>query len=224
MELRAVPTVHDESVRLPSRSAIRALLVAVALLNVANAACIVAGANTPGTRYWLLALERNPSTWLSAALLALAGVSAWAAGRGRPDATTWNIVAGILGVLSVDEVATVHERLAAVPVIPGLGSRGWAGAGLVLVGFVAFKLWRWVLALDGALRFTFFLGGAVFVLGAVGFEVIAGNHQSTHGSDATYWVLSTIEENLELLGVLVVVRGLLDHLARRGDTVSVRVV
>src|SRR5687768_17855211 len=115
MELRADPSVHVESARVPSRSAIRALLVAIGLLNVANAACIVAGANTDGTKYWLLALERNPSTWLSTALLALAGVAAWAAGRGRPDAARWNIVAVIFGVLSLDEVATIHERLAAVP-------------------------------------------------------------------------------------------------------------
>lgn len=217
------PTRLAEETRLSARTVIRGVLAVVLVLNVANAACIVAGANTAGTRYWLLALERNPSTWLSSALLALTGLAAWAAGRGRSDARTWNVVAAILGVLSLDEVATFHERLGAVPGIPGIGSRGWAGAGLLIAVVVAYRLRRWVLALDGALRVAFFLGGAVFVSGAVGFEVISGNHQASHGSDRIYWTLATIEENLELLGVLVVLRGLLDHLAHRGSAVSVRV-
>lgn len=224
MELRTgQPTGRVEETRLPARAVVRGLLAVVAALNVANAACIVAGADTPGTRYWLLALERNPSTWFSAALLAACGIAAWAAGRGRADAATWNVVAAILGVMSLDEVATFHERLGAVPAIPGIGSRGWAGAGLLLAGVVGFRLRRWVLALDGALCVSFFAGGAVFLAGAVGFEVISGNHQATNGSDTTYWTLATIEENLELLGVLVVLRGLLDHLARRGTAVTLRV-
>ena len=217
------PTRRVEETRLPARTVIRGLVAVVAALNVANAVCIVAGADTAGTRYWLLALERNPSTWFSAALLAACGVAAWAAGQGRADATTWNAVAAILGVMSLDEVATFHERLAAVPAVPGIGSRGWAGAGLLIAGVVAYRLRHWVLALEGALITAFVLGGALFVTGAVGFEVISGNHQATNGSDSTYWTLATVEENLELLGVLVVLRGLLDHLARRGSAVTLRV-
>ena len=203
--------------RLRSRRVLAAIVAIALALNVANALCIIAGANTDRTRFWLLALERTPATWLSAAVLAATAAAAWAVGHGRRDARTWNAVAGILLVLSVDEVATLHERLAAIPGVPGVGSRGWAGAGLVLVAVVAVRLGRWALDLDRRLRGALIVGAALFVAGAVGFEVLAGDHQSAHGSDTTYWTLSTVEEDLELLGVVVVLGALLDVLAQRGE-------
>ena len=204
-----------EVLRLRPRRVLGVIAVTAVGLNVANALCIVAGANTDRTRFWLVALERTPATWLSAAVLALAAAAAWAVGIGRVDAAAWRFVSLVLLVLSIDEVASFHERLAAVPGIPGVGSRGWAGAGLVLVAFVAVRLRRWAVALAPRLRSALVVGAALFVAGAVGFEVLAGNHQSVHGSDTTYWTLSTIEEDLELLGVGVVVAALLDTLARR---------
>lgn len=196
--------------------------VAIAL-NVANAACIALGADTEATRYWLLALERNPSTWFAATLLALTGVAAFAVGRGRADTTRWNVVAGVFGVLSFDEIATVHERLSALPAIPGIGSRGWAGAGVLLAAGVALHLGRWVLALEPPLRFALVVGGAVFLLGAVGFEVLSGNRAVGHGEDTVQLTLATIEEDLELLGPMLVLRALLDRLAAVGVPFAVRV-
>lgn len=203
------------------RPVVFALLGAVALLNVGNAWSLGFGADTPASRYLLLALERNPSTWFSALLLGAAGSLAFVVGRGRSDAGRWNLVAVVLWLLSVDEVASFHERLGGIPVIPGVGSRGWVGAGVLLVGFVVVKLVPWAAALDTGLRITFFVGGAVFVTGAIGFEVLSGNHEVVHGTDTAYWLLATIEENLEMLGALLVVRGLLDHLARSGPRLRV---
>lgn len=225
MELRAAePTSPVDDARVPARRVIRVLVVGVLLLNVANAASIAAGAGTARTKYLLLALERNPSTWFSAAILGLAGAAAWAIGRGRADVGIWNVVAAIFAVLSLDEVATFHEWLGAVPGIPGIGSRGWVGAGLLLAAIVAARLLRWALSLEATLQLALFLGGAVFLTGAVGFEVISGNRQASHGTDAVYWTLATVEENLEMLGVLVVLRGLLRHLAERTAGVTLRVV
>lgn len=224
MEMRARSTaLTTTEVVVPARLLLRALVVAVAALNVANAVSIVMGADTPRSRYFLLALEGNPSTWLSAALLAGAGVLAYLAAHGRADHRTWCTVAAIFALLSLDEVGTFHEWLGAVPAVPGIGTRGWAGAGLLLALVVAFKLGRWVLELDGALRVAFVAGGAVFLAGAVGVEVLAGEWEAAHGRDGGFWVLSTVEENLELAGVLVVLRGLLDHLAGRPAPLSLRV-
>ena len=217
-----VATIAPTSeVVLGRRRMVLGLLAVVVLLNIANAWSIAFGADTSASRYLLLALERNPSTWCSSALLALAGSLAFVVGRGRADVARWNLIAGILWLLSVDEVASFHERFSGIPVIPGIGSRGWAGAGLLLVVVVAWKLLPWAAALEGGLRFALFAGGAVFVTGAIGFEVLSGNHEVTHGRDTAYWALATIEENLELLGALLVVRGLLDHLATSGRRLTV---
>jgi hypothetical protein len=89
---------------------------------------------------------------------------------------------------------------------------------------VALRLLRWVLTLDPTLQVSFLAGGATFLAGAVGFEVISGDREAAHGTDTLYWMLATIEENLEMAGVLVVLRGLLDHLTHREAAVTVRVV
>ena len=216
MELLRADASGDVDLAVGRRQVVVGLLAVVALLNVANGWSIAFGADSSASRYLLLALERNPSTWFSALLLAMAGSLALVVGRQRADATTWNLIAGLLWLLSLDEVASFHERFGGIPVIPGVGSRGWAGAGVVLVALVAVKLVPWAAALDGRLRFTLFAGGAVFVTGAIGFEVLSGNHEVANGTDTAYWTLATIEENLEMLGALLVVRGLLDHLARSG--------
>lgn len=221
MDLLRTHSSTDVDLAVGRRRVVVGLLSGVVILNVGNAWSIGFGADTAASRYLLLALERNPSTWFGALLLATAGSLAIAVGRGRSDATRWNLVAGLLWLLSLDEVASFHERLGGIPVIPAVGVRGWAGAGVLLVGFVAVKLLPWAAALDARLRFALFAGGAVFVSGAIGFEVLSGNHEAAHGSDTTYWMLATIEENLEMLGVLLVVRGLVDHLATSGRHFSI---
>jgi hypothetical protein len=223
MEVRAGATPATGEVVISRHRLVVAFVAGVVVLNVLNLVSIAMGADTDRTKYFLLALERNPSTWFSALLLGLAGAFAWLIGRGRPDVRTWNLVAVIFMVLSLDEVATFHEWLGAVPLVPGIGSRGWAGAGLLLVAVVGWRLFRWVLALDAELRWSFLLGGAVFVAGAIGFEVLAGSWKEIHGDDWAYWAISTVEENLEMLGVAIVLRGLLDHVLRRPAGLTLRV-
>jgi hypothetical protein len=194
------------------------LLAAIAVLNVANAINIAILDERNG--WLLLGQEKNPSTWFSAAQLALAAALAWAVGRGRRDADRWNIVAGILLVLSIDEVSTFHEKLGGLPLIPGIGDRGWAGAGLLLVALVAWKLVPWALALEPHLRFGLLAGAATFVLGAVGLEVVAAGWEVDHGQDRMFWAISAVEEDFELLGVFLVVRVLLAQLRAAGTRLT----
>lgn len=214
-----MPTVAATSTTtfvLPERAVARLLLGAVLVLNVANAAVLATGAS-----HWLLlGLERNPSTWFSAAQLALAAVLAWAVGRERPDAGRWNLVAAVLLLLSVDEVATFHEKLGGLPVIPGIGNRAWAGAGLLLAAVVAWALLPWALRLESRLRFALVVGAVVYVTGAVGFEALASLRER---EDTVFWTVSTVEEDFELLGVYVVVRQLLAHLRATGRKLTVAI-
>lgn len=192
------------------------LLGVIVALNVGNVVSVALGADDKATRYLLLAFERNPSTWFSAFQLALAALLALAVGHGRPDARNWRFVAALLALLSLDEVATFHEKLGGLPVLPGIGSRSWAGAGLVLAALAAWRLLPWAMRLDRPLRFALLAGGAMFVVGAVGFEVLSGDRFVSHGEDGVYWALASIEEDFELVGVFVVVRLLLAHLRATG--------
>lgn len=211
------------SATISERHVTRILLGVLVLLNVANVVSIALGADDKGTRYLLLALESNPSTWFSSIQLGLAAVLALVVGHGRADARNWGIVAALLAFLSLDEVATIHERLGGLPVLPGIGSRTWAGAGLLLVALVAWRLLPWALRLEPPLRFALVAGGLLFVAGAVGFEVLAGDWRVAHGEDGLYWALTTAEEDFELVGVFVVVRLLLAHLRATAAPITLAV-
>lgn len=194
------------------------LLWAIVALNIANWITVAVLDERNG--WLLLGQERNPSTWFSAAQLAFAGALAWAVGRDRLDAARWNLVTGLLLLLSLDEVATFHEKLGGLPLIPGIGDRAWAGAGLLLVGVVALRLVPWALTLAPHLRFGLLVGAVTFVVGAVGVELLAAGWEVEHGQDRTFWVLSSVEEDLELVGVFVVVRVLLAQLRAAGTRLT----
>ncbi len=53
------------------------------------------------------------------------------------------------------------------------------------------------------------VGGALFVLGALGFEMVSGEYKTRYGIDRGYSVVIAIEEGLELVGVSVFIFGLL---------------
>jgi hypothetical protein len=118
--------------------------------------------------------------------------------------------------MSVDEVARFHERLGQIDALPEVGNRAWLGGGLVLVAVVGVLLVPWALQLERPLRRTLIVGGVIFLLGAVGLENLSWGWERPRGKDAVYWWLESIEENLEFLGVLYVVQGLLAHIRRQG--------
>jgi hypothetical protein len=209
--------VQERPVELPAtrtftlrrRPIMRSLLAVLVVLNVGNAVSVLYGADTLASRYLLLPLEQNPSTWFAAFLLGLTGVLAFAVGRGQDAAGEWTLVGVLLVLMSLDEVAMFHERLGHLPAAPSVGGRPWVGAGLILAALVGVRLFRWARALDPSLRLALASGAATFMTGAVGFEVLSGKRRAAHGFDTTFWALASIEENLEMLGVLIVLSALL---------------
>lgn len=208
---------HTRPVLVDERRLVRALIAVIVVLNIGGALTIVVLPEGDTSKWLYLGLERNPSTWFSSAQLALAALLACCLGNGRTDRRHWNLVAGLLLVMSLDETATFHEKLGGLPGFPHLGSRAWVGAGLVIVAVVGARLIPWAATqLEPHLRHGLLLGAALFLAGAVGLESAAGAWQDSHGQDRMFWVLSGLEENCEMLGVTVVVVLFLRQL-RRSD-------
>jgi hypothetical protein len=191
---------------------VRSALGLIVVLNIANALNLARLQQWEG---WLLiSNERNPSTWFAGMQLGAAALVAWLLGRlaagSRAERVNWYVLAAALGFMSLDEVGTVHEHFGALP-LPTVGERAWVLVGVLLAAAVAWRLLPFVVGLPPRLRLALIGGGALFLLGAVGVEEVAGRWLVDHGPDRTFYLISTIEEDLELLGVLWVLSRLLDH-------------
>ena len=146
--------------------------------------------------------------------------------QGRPSGV--DRARGLGFLLSIDEVATIHERWgdiarnAALIRRTGLflGSRWTRPGGFVLVLYLPF-----LIRLDARTRWLLIAAGAVFVAGAVGLEIVNGTIElaDPDGDRVLLWSLLTgVEEFLEFIGASLLVYALMDALA--GPTGMVTIV
>ncbi len=178
--------------------------------------------------------EHNIPTYFSMILLLAAafllGVTA-AAERTRksPDVPYWVILAAGFLFMSVDEVAVLHEKL--IEPVKRLGNGlghgffyySWVIPGLVVVLIVGLVFFRFLSRLEPKTRFAFLAAGAVYLTGTIGFEMIAGRHADLHGTrNLVYALLATVEESLEMAGVILFIRALLVRLADRYGEITFR--
>lgn len=130
----------------------------------------------------------------------------------------WKVLAIIFLYLSVDEVATIHETigLALRPVLDTSGFlyHRWVLVGAPLTLIVVLAYLKFLAHLPTKTRRLFLIAGAIFCGGALGMEMIAANHASFHGSEnITYALITTLEEFLEMLGIIVFVYTLLLYIS-----------
>ncbi|MTI21386.1 hypothetical protein E1176_10175 [Fulvivirga sp. RKSG066] len=66
------------------------------------------------------------------------------------------------------------------------------------------------------------IAAILFIGGAMGLEMLGGNHAYNHGREGlTYAVLYTLEESLEMLGVIVLIYALLTFQSEKFDNLEV---
>lgn len=187
---------------------------------------VVIWATGTGEKIWILDVDSEESfyTWFSTLLLGLAALlafvlAAWRSGRGRSFPRQWGIIGAILLLLSMDEMLSFHERLSGMLSnafsTSGIFEFAWVIPALVLVAAVGIVFLPFILRLPHRVARDIVLSGVIFVTGAVGMEMLAGLHVSESGGGAevfaspTYRALTNIEEGLEGLGVLLLIRALL---------------
>ena len=137
--------------------------------------------------------------------------------RKDPLCRYWKALGLVFLYLSVDEAATLHETLV-VPVRMVLHTSGvlyfaWVipygiGGFILLVVFL-----RFIIHLPPKTRWLTVLAGLVYVGGAMGFELIAGYYvDRLGGRDVIYGFLATVEESLEMIGLVIFAYALMSHL------------
>lgn len=169
-------------------------------------------------------LESNVPTWYSS--IAIAGsacllmvIAAARQAQRDPFAHQWKWLAAIFMLLSLDEIAMLHEY----PIDPlreSLQAGGflyytWVLPGLAFVAAVGIWYFRFLLHLPRATRWGMLAAAGVFVGSAIVIEMLSG-WQADHFGEETwgYALVVTAEETCEMVGIVIFIHTLVQYLHR----------
>ena len=181
--------------------------------------------------------ERNFPTLFSVLLLVLASlvlavVTALARAEKSRDAWRWGVLCLGFLYLAFDEGIALHERLnAPVRALLGLGQGGeektpivyWVLRGLIAVVVLVVLFWGFLRRLPARTRSLFLVAGACYMAGAALLDTLGVRWARVHGEyNALYVTMATVEESLEMAGVIVFIYALLDYLALKHGGIRFR--
>ena len=164
--------------------------------------------------------EQNPWTWLSSSLLLVGALLLAVLAQVLPERRWWLLLAGGVALMSLDEIAQLHDRVNHIPALQGVYAMGWVIPAAVGVAIVGWSLRGFLLRMEPGLRRSLVIAAAVYLAGAMGVEAIAGIYETSRGEDRVFHLISSVEENLELIGAFLLVRTLIDQARRRGVTID----
>ena len=213
MKLLTAYSLRAERVALTLGAVMAVLVVVHVLAMQANFNPALGLKERFGFHYWQLAFfdldeEESFGTWFNSGILMMAAVLLLHQARVlRAQEGAWHRWWLVLGIgflaMSVDEVAGMHEFVNTM-----MGSTPWTVIGFPILVLVALAylpfLWhhRWRTAL------LFCLAGAIYGGGAVGVEHFTDSElNSLH-----YNMWTALEEGMEMMGVILLIYGVLDHM------------
>lgn len=169
--------------------------------------------------------EKNIPTFFSVVLLLIAAlllavITRLKQNQSAPHASKWAILTAGFMLMAFDEAFQAHENLVApVKALLGNGNLGifyfaWVIPGIAVVVTLGIFFLRFLLYLPASTRIRFIVAGLLYVGGAIGFELIGGRYAELHSElTLTYNMIATVEESLEMTGVIVFIWALLMYIA-----------
>jgi len=138
----------------------------------------------------------------------------------------WLGLAAVFLFLALDEVFILHERLGDYTgklikstemfEASGLLYFPWIVPYSILMIILGLFYVRFIFHLPHKTTVLFILSAIIFLTGAAGFDMLGGREAELHGYySITYSVLYTIEEFLEMSGVVLLIYALLDYIEQR---------
>ena len=210
----------------PEQVALR-LIIVLAILLIVHVLAMQANFNDAlgikerfGFHYWQIAFfdldeEESFGTWFNSGLLFIAALLAIHRSRVlRAQEEPWHrwwLILGIgLCVLSMDEIAGMHELLNSM-----MGDIPWTVVGAPILALVGLSYLPFLWAHRWRTGLLFLLAGAIYGGGAVGVEHFTDSEvNSLH-----YNMWTALEEGMEMFGVIVFIYAVLDHVRGSPDQV-----
>ncbi|MEQ1726917.1 MAG: hypothetical protein ABL982_00940 [Vicinamibacterales bacterium] len=177
--------------------------------------------------------EQNIPTYFSVLLLLTAAfllaVTAVVEARANRARWPWALLSSGFLCIGYDEAFQAHEQL----IDPmrrilggghlGLFSFAWVVPGLVLVCLLSLVFLRFLIRLPAPTRRRFVLAAVIYLGGAIGMEMVGGWTSELHGEQSwQYSTMVTIEESLEMAGLITFVWALLQRWADGTTDIVVR--
>lgn len=176
--------------------------------------------------------EANIPTFFSALLLLVAAqllfvIGAVNAQESNPYTSKWLILSLGFLFMALDEACRLHER-SIDPLRSWLGGGklgifhyAWVIPGIAIVIVAAIFFISFLQHLPKSVRRRFLMAAILYLTGALGCEAIGGAYAELHGvSNPIYSVIVTVEESLEMAGVITLIEALLVYLSNKEVLVS----
>ena len=186
-----------------------AMTVVMGLLNIVSFIPLICGTRDVPIYMLNLDAEQSVPALFSTTLLWLCAVFAAFIAIGDPGKRSYRLKWGGLALafffLGIDESLCLHERLNGIFLRDsGFLIIGWVLPYAILVIFFAIAYFKFIFEIPSKTRLLIFLGGALFVTGALVLEVIGGRLK-VDGMGISYYIMAAMEELLEMSGTIVFV-------------------
>jgi hypothetical protein len=182
-----------------------------------------------------VSLELNIPTFFSLLILLFASlllliIALLQAKQQKHDVSKWLILSLGFLYIAYDDGFQVHEDLVGMirPMLwngnLGVFYYAWIIPVIPMVFILALFFWKFLFRLPSVTRITFVLAAICYLGGSIGFEMIGGYYDELHGgfNSLTYNLISTMEETMEMIGVIIFIYGLLVYLGSNFQTVQFR--
>lgn len=224
--------------KLCPRAIFKALFLSIVGLTILNLAGVISTSLGHGSVYGLVQLfdfnlEQNIPTLYSSinlmfSAMLLTFVSLKHKATGQPWGL-WSCLSAIFVFLSLDEFFQFHEHLAE-PVqnllhISDAFYYVWSLPYILFLGTLLLLYYKFLMRLPKKTRTLFVLAGILFVIGAVGLEMIGNLQAEAVQSKATlaHRMIVTGEEFLEMLGIVTFIYALFDYIVVMFGPLIVRI-
>ncbi len=162
--------------------------------------------------------EQNVPTYFEGILLLAAAVlCALAAAAKGPliRRAGFAKLSGLMLLLSIDEMCSLHEQLNHIVHLSALPfGFAWVIPGGIFAAVMGLIFLRFLLHLPAPTRWRFIVSGSIFIAGAVGMEAVSGFYAGRYGENVlSYQLLANLEEVLEMTGMSMFIVSALRYLA-----------
>jgi len=128
----------------------------------------------------------------------------------------WIGLAIIFLCMSLDEAAGIHEIMGrflhSILNTKGFFYFAWVIPAIAFLMIFGIVYLRFLIDLPPKTRQLFLFGGIVYISGVLGMEMVGAKYWSSYGGNLTYGIIATVEEILEMSGILIFIYALLDYL------------